>query len=100
MSALSAYDTHARCTQEPRLIHLENALAGISDTLKDVKDLLRSSIQADERIRTLQKEAVDREERLRKLESAVAASRWLERVVWTVVAAGIGLLFNFKGDKL
>lgn len=82
------------CTQEQRLIHLEAALAGISDTLKDVKDLLKSSIKADERIRALQTEFSDQEKRLRNLELSHAAVRWIERVIWAGGAAILGFYIN------
>ena len=85
------------CSQEPRLAHLEAAVTGINTTLNDVKDLLKSSIQADERINTLQKENHDQEKRLRRLEQTQAAGRWLERVAWILVASGLGWLFHSKG---
>ena len=82
------------CSQEPRVAHLESTLAGIADTLKDVKELLKASALADERINTLQKENLDQEKRLRHMESAIASGRWLERVAWMVVAAGLGWFFH------
>lgn len=69
-------------------------MATIGDTLKDVKDLLKSSIQTDERIVVLKKENADQEERLRKLEIAFAGGRWLERVAWLIVTAGLAWLFH------
>lgn len=72
-------------------------MTGINTTLNDVKDLLKSSIQADERINTLQKENHDQEKRLRRLEQTQEAGRWLERVAWILVAAGLGWLFHSKG---
>lgn len=88
--------THEKnqCLQEPRLVHLEAVLAGIDETLKDVKDLLRSSIQADERIRALQRGVSEQEKRIRSMEVAHASIRWVERVVWVLVAAAVGLYLN------
>ena len=82
------------CSQEPRLITLETVVAGIGDTLKDVKDLLKFSIQTDERVNVLKQENIDQEKRIRKLETAMASGRWLERVAWLAAAAGMGWLFH------
>ena len=86
--------TTTTCSQEKRLLQLETALESISDTLRDVKDLLRMSIQTDERIHVLQGDAKDKEKRLRAVERNQATSRWADRVVWIIVAAGITLLLK------
>ena len=103
-TALPTTPAHGQCTQEPRLVHLEAALAGIANALTDVKDLLRTSIQTDERLRSLQNTVNDQEgllrsmeKRLRATELAHAASRWAERVVWFIVAAALGVYFHNKG---
>ncbi len=88
------------CSQESRFAHLEATLDSVSDTLRDVKDLLKSSIQADERIHTLQQEAADMEKRVRVLEMAHAAGRWVERVMWagaTVVVTAVVTRFLKTG---
>ena len=85
------------CSQEPRLIHLESAVANIGAILSDVRDLLTSSTKAEERIAALKEENRDQEKRLRRMEQTIAASRWLERVVWILMTAGLGWLFH-KGQ--
>ena len=82
------------CIQEARLSKLEASLSSIQESIKDIKDLLQSSIRADERIHALQGDALDQEKRIRKLETAQATSRWIERLVWIVVAAYFGYLFK------
>lgn len=82
------------CAQEPRLLQLEIGVAAIGETLKDVKDLLKSSIQTDERVSTLKQENSDQEKRIRKLEAAVSGGRWLERLAWAVMAAGLSWFFH------
>ena len=85
------------CTQESRLAGLEATLVAISDSLKDVREILRSSIVFDERIAALRRDTEDREMRLRKLEITTASTKWQERVVWAVVAAALALLLKNYG---
>ena len=84
--------------QEERLIKLEVGQGAIHKTLSDMKELLSTSIRNEERVRTLQEKNSDQESRLRRLESTLAASKWIERVVWILVTGGVGfLLSRLKG---
>lgn len=75
------------CSQEPRFAQLETGLEAISETLKDVRDLLKSSIRSEERIADLQGKSGDYEKRLRKLETARASGQWIERLMWVGLTA-------------
>ena len=82
------------CTQEPRITQLETSMASISETLQDVRDLLKASIRSEERIMALQQEGQDKERRIRKLETGHASRMWMDRVVWGIVAAALALLLK------
>lgn len=82
------------CGQEPRLAVMESALANISATLADLKDIMVAQATTSERILTLQQRDLDQEMRLRKLEHGLATGKWTERVVWVLVSLGLAGYFG------
>ena len=90
--------TTTACNQEARLAVMESIQRGILENLKELKDLLITVAQSQERIATLQLEATDHKRRLHKLEIAQATGKWTERVIWVLVSAGLAGLIKF-GDK-
>lgn len=89
-------NSNQQCSQEPRLSQLEASTSSISETLKDVRDILKKSIQAEERIATLQEQMRDQKKCLRTLELAYAGAKWVERAVWVVLTGGLGLFWRMK----
>lgn len=85
-----ANDTHSSpCTQEPRLVLLENTQEQILETLKTMKDLLASSIRTEERLITASQRVLDLEIRLRKAEQRIFSNAWVERLVFAVLTGAI-----------
>lgn len=84
-----------RCSQEPRFTRLETGLEAISETLKDVRDLLESSIRSEERIAELQRKSGEHEKQIRRLEMTQAGGRWIERGVWIGLTAWASGIINF-----
>ena len=83
-----------RCTQEPRLSLLEHTQEQILETLKDLKDLLATSIRTEERLSTASQRVLDLELRLRKAEQRIFSSAWMERIVWAALMAVIPWLIR------
>lgn len=83
-----------RCAHEAELGRLDEAIIEIKDTLRDVKELLKSNATLSERMTAAQTAISNIDTRLRKLELAVArhqgSGKWIERVVWCLVSAALG----------
>lgn len=78
------------CSQEPRLSILEHTQEQILETLKDLKNLLATTIRTEERLSVASKRQANLEQRMADLEKRVYSGAWVERVLFTAIAAGIG----------
>lgn len=83
------------CGQEPRLAVMENVLEGINENLAELRQLMLAVTQSQERIASLRASTQDQEDRIRKLEHTQAAGKWMERIVWLLVAAALTFYLNF-----
>lgn len=86
-----------QCGQESRLAVMESVLDGINKNLSELKDLMVTVIQAQERIAALRQGHTDQEKRIWKLEHSQAAGKWTERVIWLLVSTGLVGFFKFFG---
>ena len=91
-----AVNTSHPCQHEADFSIFNTAVTEIKDTLKHITDLLTSNAVLEEQAIQFRQQLKAIEGRLHKVEIEVAqnrgSSRWVERVVWLVISAGLGVL--------
>ena len=92
------------CKHEGEISVLNASISRIEDTLQDLKDLLASNAALEEQAVSMRASLKEQAERLHHVELALARSDgshvWIDKIIWTVVALGIGLLIGGGGNLI
>jgi uncharacterized protein YwgA len=86
------------CTQDNRFGRIEQSLEAMQKVLEKLSELLVNKAACDVRIQNIERLLLDFESRLRALEGTSRTNtgtlKWVERIAWIIVAAGVGAATN------
>ena len=87
-----------QCEQEGRLGRMEQSLDAMQKVLEKLSELFINKAACDIRIHQIEKLLIDFETRMRALERSSSTNsgsiKWIERVAWLVITAGVAAVMH------